>query len=135
LTRRFAVVFVRKAFLVFAAAAPTAAARTATATTTGPTAATSVGTITAATSAGTKTTGFFRASFVNFDVAAANGSAVESRDGFGGFFVIGHFDESEAASTAGFAIHDYPNAGDRAEGLEQFGEFAFGGLKCHVAYE
>ena len=68
--------------------------------------------------AATSRTVAFGPGFVDLEVAAAKGFAIEVRNGFGRFGVIGHFDKGEAASPAGLAIGDNMNAPDLAKGLE-----------------
>lgn len=47
---------------------------------------------------------FGRSSHVDYDLAAAHVGFVEHFDGLFGTGFVGHFDESESARTAGFAV-------------------------------
>src|ERR1700752_4118748 len=90
-------------------------------------------TTTAAAAAATSRTVAFGPGFVDLKIAAAKFLAVEVRNGFGGFGVIGHFYKGETASSAGFAIRDNMNAPNLAEGLKQRGQIGFGSLKAHIS--
>src|SRR5947207_55496 len=97
LARGFAVIFVRESAAATSVAMTTAAA-------------------VAAAIAGPVS---FGPGLVHFEIAPAELFAIEGRDGFGSFRIIGHFHKGEAASPASFAIGDNMNATDLAEGLEQ----------------
>ena len=47
----------------------------------------------------------FRTCFIDIDGAAAHLASVKRRDRFLAVFVVGHFNESEAAGTSGIAVH------------------------------
>jgi hypothetical protein len=110
LARGFAIIFVGESAAATSAAMTTAAAATAAT-------ARSVG---------------FGPSLVDLEIASADRLAIEGRDGFDGFGIIGHFHKSEAARSTGLAIGDNMNAPDLAEGLEQRGQIGLGGLKTHI---
>jgi hypothetical protein len=129
LTRDFAIIFVRESFLAAATTAAIAAAGASTVA-----AAVTAAAPTAATWSARSAAGFgFRAGLIYFQIAAADVFAVERRDGFRRFGVVGHFDETEAARAAGLAIGGYVHAGELAEGLKESAKIFCGGLKAHVA--
>lgn len=124
LARGFAIILVRKFFLTTAAAPASAIAATVSATT--------------ATSAARTAwaSGFgLGPRFIDFQIASAEILAIESGDGFGGLIVILHFDETEAASAAGFAVRSNVDARELAEWLEERPEIRSSGLKAHIAYK
>lgn len=124
LARGFAIILMRKLFLATAAAPASAITATISATT-------------AASAAGTaRAAGFgLGPRFVNFQIASAEILAIESGDGFGGFVVILHFNETEPASPAGFAVCGNVDASELAKRLEERAQVCGGGLKAHVAYK
>jgi hypothetical protein len=75
----------------------------------------------------------FGPSLVDLEIASAELLAIEGRNGFGGFGIIGHFHKGEAARPAGLAIGDNMNAPDLAEGLEQRSQIGFRSLKTHIS--
>jgi hypothetical protein len=134
LARDFAIIFVRESFFAAAAAGIATRASGVAAIVILTTTATAIAAATAATwAARTAAAGFFRPGFVDFEVAAADVFAVERGDGFGCLGIVGHFDETEAAGTAGFAIGGDVHAGELAEGLEQRAEVVCRSLKAHIA--
>jgi hypothetical protein len=146
---RISIIFVGKtvaattAAFAAAAAATTArstasaATRTASAAaTTGSAIATAAGTAeTALSTAGRGTTFALGTGFVHFQIATTKFLTIETSNGFGGFFIIRHFDESETARTAGFTIHRHVDAGNLPERFECGPEIALRSLEIEIAYE
>jgi hypothetical protein len=131
LTRDFAIIFVRESFFAPAATVSAIASAVSAAIATTISAAVPAA---APWAARTAAAGFgFRASFVDFQIAAADVFAVQGRDGFGCFGIVGHFDETETAGPAGLAIGGDVHAGELAERLEKSAQILCGGLKAHIA--
>ena len=107
LARGFAIIFVREFFLAAAAAPATAIAATVSATPA------------ASAARSTRSTGFgLGTGFIDLQSATADIFAIERGDGFGGFFIVLHFDETEAPGAAGFAVGsdvDASRAGRKAQ--------------------
>src|SRR6266478_2779450 len=61
----------------------------------------------------------FGARFIHFQIAAAQFFPVEGGNGLGGFVVVGHFHEGEAAGAASLPVHDQMDARHLSERLEQ----------------
>jgi hypothetical protein len=124
LARGLAIIFVREFFLSAAATPSTAIAATVSATTTAPAARTA------------RTAGFgLRPRLIDLQVSSAKILAIEGGDGFGGFIIILHFDETEAASASGFAVGGDVDASELSERLEERAKIRSRGLKAHIAYK
>lgn len=112
--------------------APPTPASTITTPTPAPTksAARAAATESASTSAGA---GFTGLGFVDDEGAAAELLAVAGRDGLAGFFVVCHFNESEAARAAGLAIDHDRGRRHGAERTEVVPQFVFGAAEGQIA--
>jgi hypothetical protein len=118
LARGFAIILVRK-FLLATAAAPASAI---------------AATVSTTTASSVRAAGFgLGPRFIDLQISTAEILAVESRDGFGGFIVIWHFDETEAASASGFAVSSNMDARELAERLKERAKIRRGSLKAHIA--
>jgi hypothetical protein len=132
LARDFAIILVRESF--FATAAGIAASRAAAVAAVVIFTAAITAAAAATWAARTAAAGFrFRTGFVNFQVAAADIFAIQRRDRFGSFGIIGHFDEAETTRASGLAIGSDVHASELAERFEERAQIVRGGLKAHIA--
>ncbi len=72
--------------------------------------------------------------FVDGQVTAVDGLAVQRVDGSLAFLRVAHGDETEAAGALGLAIHDEMGFHDFAVLVEECGEVLFSGLEGKVSY-
>src|SRR6267378_3669758 len=124
LPRRIAIIFIRKPVAPAAALAPAAtAARSASPART--------------TKAlwPSRSTFALWACFVDLQIAPANFFSVQRRHGLRRFRVVRHFHERKAARAARLPVHGHVDPCHLAERRKQLAQFAFGGLKIHVADE
>ncbi len=77
----------------------------------------------------------FRPSLVNIDGAAAQLRTVQAGDGFVALFVIGHFDEAEAARPSCVAVGQNAHAIHLPESLESLAQLIFIGVEAEIPYK
>src|SRR5205823_5721568 len=90
-----------------------------------------------ATASSTTATGTLFARFGNVDceIAAVNGSAIQSFDGFFRFLVAAHGDEAEAARTSAHAVHHQVGFHDGAVRGEHVAQVVFCGVEGKISYK
>ena len=77
----------------------------------------------------------FGARFVHIDCASAKLSTIEPRDGLLAFFVIRHFDETEASRPACLAISQNARTLHMSISLEKLAQLVFGRVEAEIANE
>ena len=137
------VVFLAGLVAIAATAAVAAAATSAAATTAAVAATAAAATTTAAAAAATAASAFTRAGLVDDERSATDAAAIDRCDGLRRFIFGRHFDESESAGLARFAVHNDLSAADVADFSEKVAErlvvcivaeIAYGKFGCHDLY-